>query len=171
MPKERVIASLDIGSAKIRTVVAVVNGGEEYRVPNIIGVGLSPSLGMRKGHVIDVEELIHNIISSLEDAERMAGVPVNHVFVGMSGSHIEAFDSQGVIAISGAEITVDDVARVLEAAQAVSIPANRRILHIEPKSYAVDEQRGIKNPVGMTGIRLGVKAHIITGHIQHVKNL
>ena len=172
MPKERVIASLDIGSAKIRTVVAVVNGDrEEYRVPNIIGVGLSPSLGMRKGHVIDVEELIHNIISSLEDAERMAGVPVNHVFVGMSGSHIEAFDSRGVIAISGAEITVDDVARVLEAAQAVSIPANRRILHIEPKSYAVDEQRGIKNPVGMTGIRLEVEAHIITGHIQHVKNL
>ncbi|MEK7591364.1 MAG: cell division protein FtsA, partial [Patescibacteria group bacterium] len=172
MSKGRVLVSLDIGSAKIRTVVAVVNGGqEEYRVPNIIGVGLSPSLGMRKGHVIDVVELIHNIISSLEDAERMAGVPVNHVFVGMSGSHIEAFDSRGVIAISGAEITTDDVGRVLEAAQAVSIPANRRILHIEPKSYAVDEQRGIKNPVGMTGIRLEVEAHIITGHIQHVKNL
>jgi putative photosynthetic complex assembly protein len=80
--------------------------------------------------VIDVEELIHNIISSLEDAERMAGVPVNHVFVGMSGSHIESFDSRGVIAISGSEITVEDVGRVLEAAQAVSIPANRRILHI-----------------------------------------
>jgi cell division protein FtsA len=121
--------------------------------------------------VIDVEELIHNIISSLEDAERMAGVPVNHVFVGMSGSHIEAFDSRGVIAISGAEITVDDIVRVLDAAQAVSIPQNRRILHIEPKSYAVDEQRGIKNPTGMTGIRLEVEAHIITGHIQHVKNI
>src|SRR3989344_2029504 len=171
MPKERVVASLDIGSAKIRTVVAVVDGSQEQVVPNVIGVGLSPSLGMRKGHVIDVEELIHNIISSLEDAERMAGVPVNHVFVGMSGSHIEAFDSRGVIAISGAEITVDDVARVLEAAQAVSIPPNRRILHIEPKSYAVDEQRGIKNPMGMTGIRLEVEAHIITGHIQHVKNI
>ncbi len=101
----------------------------------------------------------------------MAGVPVNHVFVGMSGAHIEAFDSRGVIAISGSEITVDDVARVLDAAQAVSIPANRHILHIEPKSYAVDEQRGIKNPVGMTGIRLEVEAHIVTGHIQHVKNI
>jgi len=172
MPRERVLASLDIGSSKVRVVVAVVDGSrEEYRVPNVIGVGLSPSLGMRKGHVIDVEELIHNIISSVEDAERMAGVPVNHVFVGLSGSHIEAFDSRGVIAISGAEITVDDVARVLEAAQAVSIPPNRRILHIAPKSYAVDEQRGIKNPVGMTGIRLEVEAHIITGHIQHVKNI
>src|SRR3989339_1597148 len=172
MPKERVLASLDIGSAKIRTVIAVVDGADsDHRIPNVIGVGLSPSLGMRKGHVIDVEELIHNIISSLEDAERMAGVPINHVFVGMSGSHIESFDSRGVIAISGSEISVEDVGRVLEAAQAVSIPQNRRILHIEPKSYAVDEQRGIKNPVGMTGIRLEVEAHIVTGHIQHVKNI
>lgn len=171
MSKERVLASLDIGSSKIRTVVAVADGDGSQSTPNVIGVGLSPSLGMRKGHVIDVEELIHNIISSLEDAERMAGVPINHVFVGMSGSHIEAFDSRGVIAISGSEITLDDVARVLDAAQAVSIPANRRILHIEPKAYAVDEQRGIKNPVGMTGIRLEVDAHIVTGHIQHVKNI
>ena len=171
MPKERVLASLDIGSSKIRTVVAVVDGERDQQVPNIIGVGISPSLGMRKGNVIDVEELIHNIISSLEDAERMAGVPINHVFVGMSGAHIEAFDSRGVIAISGSEITMDDVGRVLEAAQAVSIPANRRILHIEPKAYAVDEQHSIKNPVGMTGIRLEVEAHIITGHVQHVKNL
>ncbi len=171
MPKERVLASLDIGSAKIRTVVAVVDAESEGHVPNVIGVGISPSLGMRKGHVIDVEELIHNIISSLEDAERMAGVPINHVFVGMSGAHIESFDSRGVIAISGPEITVEDVARVIDAAQAVSIPANHRILHIEPKAYAVDEQHGIKNPVGMTGIRLEVEAHIITGHVQHVKNL
>jgi cell division protein FtsA len=172
MPKERVVASLDIGSAKIRTVIAVVDGGEgDRRIPNVIGVGVSPSLGMRKGHVIDVEELIHNIISSIEDAERMAGVPVNHVFVGMSGSHIESFDSRGVIAISGSEITVEDIGRVIEAAQAVSIPQNRRILHIEPKSYAVDEQRGIKNPLGMTGIRLEVEAHIVTGQVQHVKNI
>ncbi len=171
MAKESVVSSLDVGSAKIRTVVAVVDGAEGGQVPSVIGVGISPSLGMRKGHVIDIEETIHNIISALEDAERMAGVPINHVFIGMSGAHIEAFDSRGVIAISGSEITVDDIARVLEAAQAVSIPSNRRILHIEPKSYAVDEQRGIKNPVGMTGIRLEVEAHIITGQIQHVKNL
>ncbi len=170
MPKERVIASLDVGSAKIRTVVAVTESARDG-VPNVIGVGMSPSLGIRKGQVIDVEELIHNIIASIEDAERMAGVPINHVFVGLSGSHIEAFDSRGVIAISGAEITNDDIGRVLEAAQAVSIPPNRRILHIEPKSYAVDEQRGIKNAAGMTGIRLEVEAHIITGHIQHVKNV
>lgn len=171
MPRERVLASLDVGSSKIRTVVAVAEALHEAAVPNVIGVGLSPSLGMRKGHVIDVEELIHNIISSLEDAERMAGVPINHVFVGLSGSHIEAFDSRGVIAVSGSEITSEDVVRVLDAAQAVSIPPNRRILHIEPKTFSVDEQHGIKNPVGMTGIRLEVEAHIVTGHVQHVKNL
>jgi cell division protein FtsA len=172
MPKERVIASLDIGSSKIRTIVAVADGSaHDQHVPNVIGVGLSPSHGIRKGNVIDVEELIANIISSLEDAERMAGVPVNHVFIGMSGAHIEAFDSRGVIAVSGAEITPDDIARVLEAAQAVSLPSNRRILHIEPKSFTVDEQKGIKNPVGMTGIRLEVDAHIISGQIQHVKNI
>lgn len=171
MAKERVVCSLDVGSAKIRVVVAVVDAAEGGQAPSVIGVGLSPSLGMRRGHVIDIEETIHNIISALEDAERMAGVPINHVFVGMSGSHIESFDSRGVIAISGSEITVEDIARVLEAAQAVSIPSNRRILHIEPKSYAVDEQRGIKNPVSMTGIRLEVEAHIITGQVQHVKNL
>jgi cell division protein FtsA len=171
MAKERVIASIDIGSSKIRTIVAVVDTSEGGQIPSVIGVGLSPSLGMRKGHVIDIEETIHNIISALEDAERMAGVPINHVFVGMSGAHIEAFDSRGVIAISGSEITIEDISRVLEAAQAVSIPSNRRILHIEPKTYAVDEQRGIKNPVGMTGIRLEVEAHIVTGQIQHVKNL
>lgn len=169
MPQERVLASLDIGSFKIRTIVAVVEG--EKQTPNIIGVGTSPSIGMRKGQVIDVEETIHNIISSIEDAERMSGVPVNHVFVGMSGTHIESFSSRGVIAISGPEITVEDIARVLEAAQAVSIPANRRILHMQPKSYTVDEQRGIKNPIGMSGIRLEVDAHIITGQIQHVKNI
>lgn len=172
MPKEKIIACLDIGSSKIRTIVAVVDGNQEQgHIPNVIGVGLSPSLGMRKGHVIDIEELIHNIISSLEDAERMSGVPINHVFVGLSGTHIEAFDSRGVIAISGSEINEEDIARVIDASQAVSIPTNRRILHIEPKSFAVDEQRGIKNPVGMTGIRLEIEAHIITGHIQHVKNI
>ena len=89
MPQERVLASLDIGSFKIRTVVAVVE--DRTQAPNIIGVGISPSLGMRRGQVIDIEETIHNIISSVEDAERMSGVPINHVFVGMSGTHIESF--------------------------------------------------------------------------------
>lgn len=171
MPKPRVIASLDIGSSKIRTVVGTLE--EKSPVPNIIGVGIAPSTGLRKGAVIDVEETINSISSSLEDAERMAGEPINHVFLGIGGNHIESLNSKGVIAVgsAGNEISEDDVDRVLEAAQAVSIPSNRRILRIIPKSFTVDEQKGIKYPVGMTGIRLEVDAHIITGLVPSVKNI
>jgi cell division protein FtsA len=170
MPKPRVIASLDIGSSKIRTVVGTIE--EKSQVPNIIGVGLAPSGGIRKGLIVDVDETINSISSSLEDAERMAGEPINHVFLGIGGNHIESLNSKGVIAVSsGNEITEDDVDRVLEAAQAVSIPSNRRILRIIPKTFTVDEQKGIKYPVGMTGIRLEVEAHIITGLTPAVKNI
>lgn len=171
MAKARVIASLDIGSSKIRTVVGTLE--EKSQVPNIIGVGIAPSTGLRKGSIIDVEETINSISSSLEDAERMAGEPINHVFLGIGGNHIESINSKGVIAVSNNsnEITEDDVDRVLEAAQAVNIPNNRRILRIIPKSFTVDEQKGIKYPVGMTGIRLEVDAHIITGLLPSVKNI
>lgn len=171
MSKPRIIASLDIGSSKIRTVVATFD--EKSQAPNIIGVGIAPSAGLRKGLVIDVEETINNITTSLEDAERMAGEPMHRVFLGISGNHIESFNSKGVIAIAhpGNEITEDDIDRVLEAAQAVSIPPNRRILRILPKSFTVDEQKGIKYPVGMTGIRLEVEAHIVTGLAPAVKNI
>lgn len=171
MAKTRIVASLDIGSSKIRTVVGVQDA--ESLVPNIIGVGIAPSTGMRRGAVIDVEETINSISSSLEDAERMAGEPINHVFLGIGGSHIESINSKGVIAVSHTqnEITEDDVDRVLEAAQAVTIPSNRRILRIIPKTFTVDEQKGIRYPVGMTGIRLEVETHIITGFEPIIKNL
>ncbi|MEK7529215.1 MAG: cell division protein FtsA [Patescibacteria group bacterium] len=173
MAKPRIIASLDIGSSKIRTVIGTIEHGAGGQIPNIIGIGIAPSTGLRKGQLIDVEEAIHNITASLEDAERMAGEPVHHVFLGLTGNHIESFNSKGVIAISnpGNEIMEDDIDRVLEAAQAVSIPNNRRILRIIPKSFTVDEQRGIKYPVGLTGIRLEVEAHIVTGLLPAVKNL
>lgn len=171
MAKARIIASLDIGSSKIRTVVGSLDG--ESQIPNIIGVGIASSTGLRKGSVIDVEETISSITGSLEDAERMAGEPINHVFLGISGNHIESIDSKGVIAVASGnnEIAEDDIDRVLEAAQAVNIPTNRRILRIIPKTFTVDEQKGIKYPVGMTGIRLEVEAHIITGLIPNIKNI
>ena len=161
MSKLRLIAGLDIGSSKIRTVVGTID--EKTQMPNIIGVGIAPSMGLRKGQIIDVEETISNITASLEDAERMAGEPVHHVLIGISGNHIESFNSKGVIAISnpGNEISEDDTDRVLEAAQAVAIPNNRRILRIIPKSFTVDEQKGIKYPVGMSGIRLEVDATLL----------
>ncbi len=171
MAKEQIIAGLDVGSSKIRVVIGLLQEGK--KAPNIIGVGVAPSTGMRKGNIIDVDETIANISAALEDAERMSGAPVHHVFVGISGAHVESFDSKGVIAIShaGSEIIEDDINRVLEAAQAVNMPSNRRILRIIPKSFSIDDQQGIKNPVGMIGVRLEVDAHIITGQATIVKNL
>lgn len=171
MAKTRIVASLDIGSSKIRTIVGMMDN--QSVVPNIIGVGIAPSTGLRKGAVIDFEETINSISSSLEDAERMAGEPINHVFLGIGGNHIESLNSKGVIAVAHSEneISEDDVDRVLEAAQAVTIPSNRRILRIIPKTFTVDEQKGIKYPVGMTGIRLEVETHIITGFEPVVKNI
>ncbi|MBI4975352.1 cell division protein FtsA [Candidatus Peregrinibacteria bacterium] len=171
MARHKVVASLDIGNSKIRTVVGLKD--ENSPVINIIGVGIAPSTGLRKGAVIDVEETINSISASLEDAERMAGEQINHVFLGIGGNHIDYLNSRGVIAVANGEneITENDVDRVLEAAQAVTIPSNRRILRIIPKTFTVDEQKGIKYPVGMTGIRLEVETHIITGFEPTIKNL
>ena len=171
MSNPQTLVALDVGSAKIRTVVATFE--PKKSLANIIGVGISPSNGIRKGQVTDIEEAVSNITAALEDAERMSGEPIHRVFVGFSGSHIETYDSKGVIAISGpnAEISEDDVDRVLEAARAVSLPANREILRIIPKSFSVDSQHHIKYPVGMTGIRLEVEAHIIAAQTGALKNL
>ncbi|MCT4591813.1 MAG: cell division protein FtsA [Candidatus Gracilibacteria bacterium] len=169
MAREKIIAGIDIGASKIRTVIGILD--PEKKEPHIIGAGVSPSLGLRKGAVVDIDEVIANISASLEDAERISGIPVHHVFVGIGGPHIEATDSRGVIAIGGKEISEDDLNRVLEAAEAVSMPQNRRILRIIPKSFSVDEQKGIRSPIGMSAIRLEVDAHIITGQSQIVDNI
>lgn len=169
MAREKIIAGIDIGASKIRTVIGILD--PEKKEPHIIGAGVSPSLGLRKGAVVDIDEVIANISASLEDAERISGIPVHHVFVGVGGPHIEATDSRGVIAIGGKEISEDDLNRVLEAAEAVSMPQNRRILRIIPKSFSVDEQKGIRSPIGMSAIRLEVDAHIITGQSQIVDNI
>jgi cell division protein FtsA len=169
MAKEQLIASLDVGNSKIRTLIGVIEEGKN--TPSIIGVGVAPSLGLRKGQVIDVEETINSIALSLEDAERMAGEPINHVIAGISGTHMESFESKGVIAISGEEITEDDIERVLDTAQAIAIPNNKRVLKIVPKSFIIDGQRGIRYPVGMVGKKLEVEALIITGLIPAIKNI
>ena len=171
MAHEKTIVSLDIGSSRIRVVVGVVEPKKNNL--NIIGVGISPSNGIRKGSVTDIDEASSNITAALEDAERMSGEPIHRVFVGFSGPHLETYDSKGVIAISGpnAEITEEDVDRVLDAARAVSLPSNREILRTIPKSFSVDSQHHVKYPVGMTGIRLEVEAHIIASHTSAIKNL
>ena len=171
MTNQKVIVGLDIGSSKIRTVVGVVE--ERKNLINIIGMGISPSSGIRKGSITDMDEAVSNITAALEDAERMTGEPIHKVYVGVSGSHIKMYDSKGVIAINGpnSEITEADVDRVFNAARAVSLPNNRQLLRIIPKSFSVDSQHGVRYPVGMSGIRLEVEAHIMTGEVSSMKNI
>lgn len=169
MAREKVIAGLDIGSSKIRTVVGVLDA--EKGTPNVIGVGVSASTGLRKGAIIDVEEVIQSISASLEEAERMSGEPIHSVFASVGGSHVETISSEGVVAIGGQEIGEADVERVLEAAQTVSLPNNRRVLKIVPRSFTVDNQGDIKYPVGMNGVRLEADAILFTGMGPNVDNL
>lgn len=169
MAREQVIASLDIGNSKIRCIIAVVS--PERREPHIVGIGYSPSLGLRDGMVSSIEEVVSNITSAVEDAEIMSGLSVHHIFLGTSGSHLESTPSQGVVATSGQEISEDDIQRVMEAAQNAPIGRNTHVLRIIPKDFSVDDQSGIQNPLGMSGIRLEVDAHVLTGNVSILKNL
>ena len=171
MNKDDVIVGLDIGSNKVRVLVAKVDS--ETEDIHIVGMGESQALGMRKGTIVDVEETTTSISNALEKAERTSGIPIEHAFVSFSGSNVVAQPSKGVIAVARAdnEITEDDVSRVIEAASAVSLPANFEILHVIPKAFTVDNQGGVKDPVGMNGIRLEVETLIIEGSTSNIKNL
>lgn len=171
MPKEEIICGLDIGSSRIRVLVG--KKIEEQSKPHIIGIGESSSSGIRRGQVVDIEEAVSSISAALEQAERTSGVPIEHAYVNIGGGHIASVRSKGVIAVSRAdnEISEEDLARSLEAAQAISIPANMEILHVIPKNFTVDGASGIKDPVGMTGVRLEVEANILQGASSFIKNL
>ncbi|OGC82358.1 MAG: cell division protein FtsA [Candidatus Abawacabacteria bacterium RBG_16_42_10] len=172
MAKERVITAIDIGSTRVRTVVGVM-GADDTKVPQIVGVGDIASHGIRKGQIIDIEETINSIAESVSEAERMAGTPIDHAIVNMGGTGLNTITSRGFISISrqDGEINSDDIQRVLEAAQAVSIPQNQKIIKVIPKSFTVDDQIGIKDPVGMTGVRLEVDAMIITAPQAAMRNI
>jgi cell division protein FtsA len=169
MAKERLITSLDIGSAKISTIIASVL---DDRL-SVIGVCSVPSAGIRKGVVVDIDAAVTAISKSLEAAERMAGCSVSQVLASVGGSHIESQNSHGVVAVSraNAEIEAVDVARVTDAAQAVSLPSNREIIHVIPRDFIVDSQDGIRDPVGMSGVRLEVETNIISGSATAMRNL
>ena len=173
MTKRTHIIGLDVGSGSIRTVVGELSGTEENDLPNILGVGIADATGIRKGNVVDVEDAVSSISNSLEKTERMTGVPINHALVSIGGSHITSEISKGVIAVSRAdgEIGEDDVSRVIEAAQAVAVPPNHEILHVVPKQFIVDSQEGIKDPIGMSGVRLEVEAHVVMGATGFIRNL
>ncbi|MBI2426867.1 MAG: cell division protein FtsA [Candidatus Kerfeldbacteria bacterium] len=171
MAKDDIITGLDIGSTTIRVVVGQRNPNDEK--VHILGLGEHPSEGISKGVVNSLEDAVSSISGALEKAERMTGIPIEHVFVGISGSHIFSQDSHGVVAVSKAdgEIREDDVARAIEAARTVATPQNYEILHVIPRNFAVDNQSGIKDPLGMTGIRLEVDAQIIQGLSSQMKNM
>lgn len=168
--KSDFIVGLDVGTSKVATLVAQKNDNDTF---DIIGVGNAANSSMRKGTVVDLEDTISSISASLEEAERMAGIPIERALVALGGEHIQGSNSTGVIAISGenGEVTQTDVERVIEATKAISQPTNREMLHIIPRLYTVDGQGGIKDPIGLTGIRLEVDAHVISGSTPAIKNL
>ncbi len=171
MPREDIITALDVGSTAIRVVVGQINPNDQKI--HVLGAAEQPAEGVSKGTITSIEDAVSSISSALEQVERMTGIPVEHVFVGINGSHITSQDSHGVIAVSKSdgEIKEEDVERVIEAAQAVATPPNYEILHVIPRSFSVDNQKGIKDPIGMTGIRLEVDAQIIQGLSSQIKNI
>jgi len=170
MPKNSYIVGLDIGTKKVAVIIGEIT---EERKVEVIGIGTADSKGLRKGVVVNLEATTSAIKKAQEEAELMAGVEIDSAFVGISGAHIKSFNSRGVIAVSGKnrEITREDVRRVLDQSKAVSIPPDREIIHVIPQEFVVDEQDGIKAPLGMSGIKLEVNVHIITSAITSVQNL
>ena len=175
MAKSRIIAGIELGSSKVSTLIGQVNVDAvtfESSI-NIMGAASSDSKGIKKGQIVDIEEAVDATISSVEAAERMAGYNLDSAFVAVGGGHVHSQNSHGVVAVSDpdGEITPDDVERVIEAASAVSLPASREVIHVIPREYIVDGEVGVKDPVGMSGVRLEVETHIITASAAAIKNL
>ncbi len=165
--QEEIIVGLDIGTTKICAVVGETNGNDI----NIIGIGTHPSIGLRKGVVVNIESTVQSIKKAIEDAELMAGCEISSVYAGIAGGHITGFNSRGIIAIKGSEVSQHDVERVIDAARAVAIPMDREVIHVLPQEYIVDDQTGIMDPVGMAAVRLEAKVHIVTGAVTSAHNI
>lgn len=175
MNRSKIIAAIELGSSKTATVIAQITtdeGSYQERV-NIIGVASVVSKGVKKGQIVNIEEAVESAISSIEAAERMAGHNLDSAFVSLGGAHIQSQNSHGVVAVSGptGEIIPTDIDRVIEAASAISLPASREIVHVLPREFVVDGESGVKDPVGMSGVRLEVETHVVTASNAAVKNL
>lgn len=171
MRQSKMLAGIDVGTEKITTVI--VSRDEVTGKMQVAGVANELSRGLRKSQVVDIEEAVEAVTRSVEAAERMAGYSISSGFVSVSGNHIQSQNSKGVVAVANPneEIIQEDVTRVIEAARAISLPSSREILHVIPRDFVVDSQEGIKDPLGMTGVRLEVEAHIITGSATAMRNL
>ena len=165
---QNVIVGLDIGTNKIACVVAEASPDGSI---DVIGIGKHPSRGLRKGVVVNIESTVESIRLAVEEAELMAGVEINSVFVGIAGSHIRGCNSHGVVATRNGEVTEEDVGRAVDAASAMAIPADQKILHILPQEYIIDQQDGSREPIGMSGVRLEARVHMITGAVSSAQNI
>jgi cell division protein FtsA len=170
MARDHLVSGIDVGTSKITTLIATLS---EEGDAQVIGVSTVPSRGLRKGQVVNIEEATAAISQSLDAAERMAGASVGKAYLAVGGSHIASQNSHGVVAVAepDREISEQDVRRVIEAAKAVSLPSSREILHVLPRGYIVDSQEGVVDPIGMTGVRLEVDTHLVTGGATAVRNL
>lgn len=166
--ERNLLVGLDIGTSKV---VAIVGEVTPRGVVEVVGIGSHPSRGLKKGVVVNIESTVQSIQRAVEEAELMAGCQIHSVFTGIAGSHIRSLNSHGIVAIRDREVTSADVERVIDAARAVAIPADQKILHILPQEFIIDTQEGIKEPVGMSGVRLEAKVHMVTGAVSAAQNI
>ena len=165
---KNLIVGLDIGTSKVVAIVGEVSPAEEIE---IIGIGSSRSRGLKKGVVVNIESTVHSIQRAIEEAELMAGCEIHSVYTGIAGSHIRSLNSHGIVAIRDNEVSMGDIDRVIDAARAVAIPADQKILHILPQEFVIDSQEGVKEPIGMSGVRLEAKVHMVTGSVSAAQNI
>ena len=156
--EKNLIVGLDIGTSKVVAIVGEINENNQIEV---IGIGTHPSRGLKKGVVVNIESTVHSIQKAVEEAELMAGCDIHSVYAGIAGSHIRSLNSHGIVAIQEKEVSSNDIDRVIDAARAVAIPTDQRILHILPQEFLIDSQEGILDPIGMSGIRMEAKVHIL----------
>lgn len=166
--ENRMIVGLDIGTSKVVAIVGEISAEGELE---IVGIGSHRSSGLKKGVVVNIESTVQSIQRAVEEAELMAGCQIHSVYAGIAGSHIRSMNSHGIVAIKDREVFVQDLDRVIDAAQAVAIPADQKILHILPQEYLIDEQEGVKEPLGMSGVRLEAKVHLVTCAVNAVQNI
>ena len=165
---KNLLVGLDIGTSKVVAIVGEISPDNEVEV---IGIGSSRSRGLKKGVVVNIESTVQSIQRAVEEAELMAGCEIHSVFAGIAGSHIRSLNSHGIVAIRDNEVSVGDVDRVIDAARAVAIPADQKILHILPQEFVIDNQEGIREPIGMSGVRLEAKVHMVTGAVSSAQNI
>ena len=166
--EKNLIVGLDIGTSKVVAIVGEVTPDNEIE---IIGLGSHPSRGLKKGVVVNIESTVQSIQRAVEEAELMAGCQIHSVYAGIAGSHVRSLNSHGIVAIRDKEVTPYDVERVIDAARAVAIPADQKILHILPQEFIIDDQESIREPVGMSGVRLEAKVHMVTGAVSAAQNI